>query len=228
MTSLYHKLVFYYKPDEITKDTNIIFTFTPPTQDPLTDKQNCAAWNVVEVRKSEPQDGKFTVEYHADFGFSTAQVVHSTPVAFTSAYRDDRTRARLSTRKPGQTTNLKPDCTWSTPTPLPVGSRSFQAINKTDTYQDIAVGTIVHRGDFIDLEPTFLFNVGSESIVTADFHPKLMMYSTMEYTQNSLMTAEVTASLYWQQDLSALQKETTYWSFKELLSGKYEVSPIEG
>ncbi|KAF9254031.1 hypothetical protein L218DRAFT_1010197 [Marasmius fiardii PR-910] len=216
MTSFYRKLVFYYKPDEITKDTNVIFTFTPPTDDPLTDKQNRAAWKVVEIRKSEPQDGKFIVEYRADFGFSTAQVDSGNII----------NPQRTIQMKPGETTNLKPDRTWSAPTPLPFGSRSFQAINKTDTYQDIAVGTIVHRGDYIDLEPTFLFNVGSESIVTAEFHPKLMMYSTLEYTQNSLMTAEVTTGLYFQQELSALQKETTYWSFKELPNGKYEVSPL--
>ncbi|KAF9255152.1 hypothetical protein L218DRAFT_1008889 [Marasmius fiardii PR-910] len=216
MTSLYRKLVFYFKPEEITRDTNVIFTFTAPTEDPLTDKQNRAAWKVVELRKSVPQDGKFVVEYRADFGFSTAQVDSGKII-------DPQLTIQM---KPGETTNLKPDRTWSTPTPLPVGSRSFQAINKTDTYQDIAVGTIIKKGDHIDLEPTFLFNVGSESIVTAEFHPKLMMYSTMEFKQNSLMTAEVTTNLYWTQELAALQQETTYWSFKELPNGKYEVSRI--
>ncbi|KAF9255149.1 hypothetical protein L218DRAFT_1008886 [Marasmius fiardii PR-910] len=212
MTSLYRKLVFYYKPDEITKDTNVIFTFTPPTDDPLTDKQNRAAWKVVEIRKSEPQDGKFIIEYRANFGFSTAQVDSDNII-------DPQRTIQM---KPGQTTNLKPNRTWSTPTPLPAGSRSIQAINKTDTYQDIAVGTIVYRGEYADLEPTFLFRVGA---VTANFHPMLMMYSTMTYKQNSLMTAEVTTGLYWKQDLSALQQETTYWSFKELSNGRYEVSP---
>ncbi|KAF9255147.1 hypothetical protein L218DRAFT_1008896 [Marasmius fiardii PR-910] len=201
MTSLYRKLVFYYKPEEITRDTNVIFTFTPPTKDPLSEKQNRAAWKVVEIRKSEPQDGTFIVEYLADFGFSTAQV-------------------------PGQTTNLETNRTWSTPRPLPGGSSSFQAINKTDTYQDIAVGTIAYRGEYIDLDPTFLFRVGSESAATAQFQPTLMMYSTMNYKQNSLMTAEVTTGLYWQQELDVL-KETTYWNFTELPNGKYEVTPKE-
>ncbi|KAF9257541.1 hypothetical protein L218DRAFT_949112 [Marasmius fiardii PR-910] len=158
MGSIQRTLHFFYHPYKIMKDVNVIFTFQPPTSRALTDVQNRVAWKVFRLKKGDRMGGKFSIDYKGDFGFSTAQL-------------------------PGQSTTLNPNGFWSPPTFFAGGD--FQAINKTDTYQNIAVGPVIYKGDYPDLLPTFVFRVGLE-------------------TEGSLMTTDISTALYWTQDLSVL------------------------
>ncbi|KAF9256813.1 hypothetical protein L218DRAFT_1006934 [Marasmius fiardii PR-910] len=221
MSPLHRTLNFFYDPCKMTKNTNVIFTFVPPTSDPLSDVQNRAAWKVFPIKIEEDQTGKFTVDFEAHFGFSTAQIGSST-LRFDPGgiIRPEL----IIAMKLNESTTLQPNGLWSKPTYF--GGGDLQAINQTDLYQNIVVGTVIKKGPYFDLKPTFLFHVGSGSAVIANFHSTLLMYVTTDYQQNSLMTSDQSTDLYWQQDLSALQEENSDWSFVELPNGKYEVTPI--
>ncbi|KAF9256820.1 hypothetical protein L218DRAFT_949685 [Marasmius fiardii PR-910] len=168
MPSLRRALTFYYEPHQLTKDTNLIFTFIPG--DSLSEEQNRAAWKVVPVIRGDPAGGTFTVDYQAEFGFSPTQFENGT---------------------------------WSIPTQI--GGDNLQARDGTDTYKSKVVCTNVKKGDYLDLDPAF----GSHATVTTNFHPKLLMYSTMDY-----------------QNLNALEDEFSDWNFVEL-PNSFCLSPLD-
>ncbi|KAF9256998.1 hypothetical protein L218DRAFT_1006666 [Marasmius fiardii PR-910] len=207
-------LKFYYNPSLLKKDVNLVFTFQPPTQEPLTDDQNCAAWKIAQLTKNPGTTASFDVHYSGRLGFSVAEIEIGNII-----------QPEIPVEvKAGQITTFTDNPRgWSSPTER--GGPLLRATNNTDMYQDIAVGTVTEdKHGFIDLIPTFLFKAGAGRTVEADFRPKLMMYVNHGYRENALLRAEDAAPPIWDANLAELGKHST-WVFAEDDQGGYKVTP---
>ncbi|KAF9255530.1 hypothetical protein L218DRAFT_1008484 [Marasmius fiardii PR-910] len=210
-------LRFYFTPRDLKKDVDIVLTFQAPTKEVLSHKQNMAAWKVAKLEKGGTTTGSFEAYYSARLGFCVAEIEEGNIIS-----------PRLPIEmKTGELTTLtdKPTRGWSFP-PTKIQGNLMKAVNKTDMYQNISVGTVVDADEHghIDLKPTFNFNVGAGNTVEADFHPKLMMYANLGYQDNQLMSVDETTPIIWEAKLDELPK-ISKWNIVEKSQGGYEVTP---
>ncbi|KAF9256434.1 hypothetical protein L218DRAFT_1007363 [Marasmius fiardii PR-910] len=212
-------LVFYFKPGRLTKDVKLVFTFKPPTELALSTSDNRVAWEIFEL-KAEPGSnttGLFTINFPDTLSFTVAQQHGPDGVCHPGLAIEI---------KPGQSTNLTvvgSKRAWSEPTEI--SEKHIEAINKTNMYQNIYVGTVINDDDIAIPRPTFRFKVGAGSPVKAKFQPQLMMYGNIGYEKDGLITDGLKDNLIWEVDLTTLQKYSC-WKFAEGAQGKYSVTAI--
>ncbi|KAJ8081964.1 hypothetical protein PM082_007810 [Marasmius tenuissimus] len=192
-------LTFRYKPGNLTKDVNVVFTFSAPTKSELGTDQNYVAWRVAQLKsKQGSQAGSnFNIEYTARLGFSAAQLKGNNNVV---------PQGTVQEMKLGQTTELGLNGStleWSTP--KSAGGTIIRAVNKTGRFQNIAVGTVKDVGGFPVLAPTFMWKVGKNLAAEAKFQPMLKMYVNLDYRESDFMTGDI-ASIdpVWTGDLAKL------------------------
>ncbi|KIK69238.1 hypothetical protein GYMLUDRAFT_237060 [Collybiopsis luxurians FD-317 M1] len=214
-------LIFHYKPGQLTQDVNVVLTFQPPTPSELSQDQNLIAWKVASLKAvpGSTMQNQFSVTYVARLGFSVAQLLDGNLVLPGS----------MIEMKLGQITQLKLDgqnLTWVEPTES--SGTIIRATNATDARQNIAVGTIQDvAGGYSVLAPTFLWKVGTNISVEAEFHPVLKMYVNLGYRQNDFITANL-ASLkpVWQKNLAGLESIANFSFVETSQAACYEVAPL--
>ncbi|KAK1222576.1 hypothetical protein PQX77_014568 [Marasmius sp. AFHP31] len=195
-------LTFRYKPGNLTKDVNVVFTFSAPTKSELGADQNYVAWRVAKLtsNKGSKASNHFNVLYTARLGFSAAYLMGNNNVV---------PQGSVQEMQLGQTTVLtlngsNPE--WSEP--KSVGGTVIRAVNKTGRFQHIAVGTVKEVGGYSVLAPTFMWKVGKNLAAEAKFQPILKMYVNLDYRENDFMTGDI-ASIdpVWSGDLAKLARE---------------------
>ncbi|KAJ8091802.1 hypothetical protein PM082_021037 [Marasmius tenuissimus] len=180
-----HTLMFYYRPGQLTKGVNVVFTLENPTSSELSIDQNRVAWRVATL-KAVPGSAainQFSVEYSGRLGFGVVQLINEHTVLPTSMVEIE----------PGQITELTLSGSapvWSNPSVT--GGIMLRATNRTGRTQHVAVGTVKDTSSgFPILSPTFLWKVSDNITAEAKVRPILKMYVNLDYRQNDFITDDL-------------------------------------
>ncbi|KAL0067021.1 hypothetical protein AAF712_006010 [Marasmius tenuissimus] len=211
-----HTLMFYYRPGQLTKGVNVVFTLENPTSSELSIDQNRVAWRVATL-KAVPGSAainQFSVEYSGRLGFG----INEHTVLPTSMVEIE----------PGQITELTLSGSapvWSNPSVT--GGIMLRATNRTGRTQHVAVGTVKDTSSgFPILSPTFLWKVSDNITAEAKVRPILKMYVNLDYRQNDFITDDLRVIRpVWTENLADLPSFASF-SITETPQGQYAVCPL--
>jgi len=176
----------------------ILFAFTPPPADDLTEAFKPVAWSVVVARGT----GWEPVTYVGNFGFGQSTSRNGnmllghiqTPIIGEGQAVDLITVDRNVTA-------------WDTPSASNIG-KLIVAKNRTDTHQSMSVGSISDEGEYGPM--LFWDSVAPTMSVKAKIHPILRAYVNTGYQRNEIIDAELMKDTpLWEGNLSKLGSVTT-------------------
>lgn len=176
----------------------VLFAFSPPPNNQLTQNYLSVAWNVVVARGN----GNEPVTYIGNFGFG-----HSDPKAGNRILGSIHTDI-IALGQSVDLVEVDGDIpAWDEPVDAGKG-KLIVARNKTRESQNIDVGTIDDNGNYNPM--LFWPNVAPGLQVQAQIHPILRAYVNTQFQKNEILSAELMKDTpIWEANLANLPSFTT-------------------